>query len=81
MHALRKMPNNHIFRERGDCSRKQWDFCCHLKLFTLTCALLSLLFLPFVWLPLPVELDVVVVATKNRSGTIVPADKQNGHGY
>lgn len=23
------------------------------------------------------ELDVVVVATKNRSGTIVPAEKQN----
>ena len=40
-----------------------------------------LLFLPFVWLPLLVELDVVVVATKNRSGTIVTAEKQNEDGY
>lgn len=30
---------------------------------------------PFVWLPLPVELDVVVVATRNRSGTIVTVGK------
>lgn len=40
-----------------------------------------LLFLPSVWLVLPVELGVAVVATKNRSGTIVTADKQNQDGY
>lgn len=39
-----------------------------------------LLFLPFVWLPLLVEFDVVVVANKNRSGTIVTAEK-NEDGY
>lgn len=52
-------------------------------LFSLTCrgASPSPLFLPCVWLPLPVELDVVVVATKNRSGTIVTADKQNEDAY
>ena len=52
-------------------------------LLSLTCrgASLLLLFLPFVRLPLPVELDVVVVATKNRSGTIVTAEKQNEDGY
>lgn len=54
-------------------------WCCRSVLSSLTCrgALLFLLFLPCVWLPLLVELDVVVVATKNRSGTIVPAEKQN----
>lgn len=52
-------------------------------LISLTCqgALLLLLSLPCVWLLLPVELDVVVVATKNRSGTIVPAGKQNEDRY
>lgn len=40
-----------------------------------------ILFLPCVWLPLVLELDVVVVATKNRSGTIVTAEKQNEDGY
>lgn len=37
--------------------------------------------LPVVWLPVVVELYVVVVATKNRSGTIVTAEKQNKDGY
>lgn len=37
--------------------------------------------LPFVWLPLPVELDVVVATTRNIRGTIVTAGKQNEGGY
>lgn len=37
--------------------------------------------LPFVLLPLLVELDVVVVATRNRSGTIVTAGKQHADRY
>lgn len=52
-------------------------------LLSLTCqgAQLFALSLPCVWLLLPVELDVVVVAIKNRSGTIVTAEKQNEDGY
>lgn len=47
-------------------------------LLRLTCrgALLLGLFLPCVLLPLAVELVVVVVATKNRSGTIVTAKEK-----
>lgn len=37
--------------------------------------------LPFVWLPLLVELDVVVATTRNTRGTIVSAGKQNEGGY
>lgn len=81
MHVLTKMHNNHIFQRKWWLQQTAMEGCCYLSgwaLLSLTCRGASLLlFLPCEWLPLVVELDVVVVATKNRRGTIMPAEKQN----
>lgn len=63
---------------------EQWDFVAVTNasvLLSLTCPSAPSCCLPCVLFPLLVLLDVVVVATKNRSGTIVTVEKQNEEGY
>lgn len=69
-----KLQSKHIFGDDHDSAAVQGRSASHVKV---PHPPLHPPFSPFVWFPLVVEMDGVVVATRNTSRTIVPAEDKN----